>query len=290
MKSQYRQYLRQGEAAGMRYAFMIPRNAMTGISGARLGHMSGSSLDFNDYREYQPGDDLRSIDWGIYARTDKLTVKLYREEVTPHVDIVLDCSPSMALKDTGKEGSAIMIAAALATAAANAKSTFALWLTSRGCTKAANASLLPSTWDGIEFDSPMNPPECFAALPPAWRRRGVRVLISDLLWLGEPLQFLKRMADGAASVVVIQVLAAVDADPDTQGNVRLVDCETGLPLEIFADAVVLQQYREALARHQQNWQRGCRQVGATITTIIGNGAYDAPELRTLEELQILQAL
>ena len=77
MDSAIRQSLRDGEKLGLRYALQIPQVAASGWTGTRSGRRAGSSIDFQDYREYQPGDDLRFIDWGIYARTDRLTVKLF---------------------------------------------------------------------------------------------------------------------------------------------------------------------------------------------------------------------
>ena len=102
MDSALRQALRDGEQLGLRYALQIPQVAASGWTGPRSGRRAGSSIDFQDYREYQPGDDLRFIDWGIFARSDRLTIKLFREEVTPHLDLILDGSRSMNLEDTAQ--------------------------------------------------------------------------------------------------------------------------------------------------------------------------------------------
>ena len=111
MRDELRQALRAGEQLGLRYALQIPQVAASGWTGTRTGRRAGSSIDFQDYREYQPGDDLRFIDWGIYARTDRLTVKLFREEVTPHLDLILDGSRSMNLENTAKAIAAAKISA-----------------------------------------------------------------------------------------------------------------------------------------------------------------------------------
>ena len=66
-----------------------------GIDGRRTGKRSGNALEFSEYREYQAGDDLRRLDWGVYARNGQLIVKLYSEEVDPRCDIVLDNSASL---------------------------------------------------------------------------------------------------------------------------------------------------------------------------------------------------
>ena len=69
-----------------------------GQAGGWMGVGSGSSIDFQDHRPYLPGDDPRYIDWRAFARTGHYIMKLYREEVSPMLDLVLDVSPSMAYR------------------------------------------------------------------------------------------------------------------------------------------------------------------------------------------------
>src|SRR5689334_11370251 len=71
-----------------------------GQPGNWLGAGVGSSIDFQDHRPYLPGDDPRYINWNAYARTGTYTMKLYREEVSPLVDLVLDVSASMFLDES----------------------------------------------------------------------------------------------------------------------------------------------------------------------------------------------
>ena len=289
MEKQYREYLIEGERAGMRYAFTVPRSALTGLTGVQLGRVTGSSLDFKDYREYQPGDDLRCIDWGVYARSDKLTVKLYREEVSPHVDIFLDCSGSMALADTQKVRAALGLSAILASAAANVQCTHTMWMVSNGFHQAGNAHECPSLWEGIDFKGGSNPEDSFGVMPPAWRRHGIRILISDLFWLGDPLQTLRRFSDRAAALAVVQLLAEADTRPPALGNTRLVDVETGEPMEVFIDAVAQRKYQDALSAHQQNWLHACRQTGAIMTTLVAEDITGHWRLDALEKAEILDA-
>ena len=92
-----REHLLEGETAARRYALAVPRGGPVNRTGSTLGARAGSSLEFRDYRGYEPGDDLRHVDWNAYARTDQLSVKLFREEVSPHLDVLIDGSRSMAL-------------------------------------------------------------------------------------------------------------------------------------------------------------------------------------------------
>lgn len=280
-----KQALRAGEQLGHRYALQIPQVAASGWTGSRSGRRAGSSIDFQDYREYQPGDDLRFIDWGIYARTDRLTVKLFREEVTPHLDLILDGSRSMNLEDTAKATAVAQLAALLATAAGNAQCTQSVWLSGEGFQRLPNDTLPPSAWDKLELASHRTPEQSFEILPPKFRRLGVRVLVSDLLWPGDPLHLLRRLRDGAASLFVIQLLAHDDARPPEHGNLRVVDSETGDETEIYIDSGIAKQYAENLARLQQSWSDACRQYGAHMTTII------AEDLEiSLGELEAIQLL
>jgi uncharacterized protein (DUF58 family) len=288
MDERLRQYLVEGERAGMRYALGLPRQAPVGLAGSALGSRTGSSLEFKDYRDYQPGDDLRHIDWNAFARSDQLSIKLFREEVHPHLDVVLDASRSMDLEDSSKGRATLGLAAFFAAAAANAGYSHAAWLLGPEYRPVANGQAPPPLWDGIDFGYQGVPEEAPGQNPPAWRPRGLRVLLSDLFWLGEPLATLRPLAERAAVVVVVQVLAAADVDPPAAGNLRLVDSETGQRRELRVDEGVVRRYREALARHQQNWSRACRQVGAVFTTAVAETLLRDWKLDDLVKAEVLR--
>jgi uncharacterized protein (DUF58 family) len=283
MEPAIQQALREGEKLGLRYALQIPQVAASGIVGSRLGRRAGTSIDFQDYREYQPGDDLRFIDWGIYARSDRLSIKLFREEVTPHLDLVLDGSRSMNLE--GKPVASAKLAALLATAAANAQCSHAVWLSSEGFNRVPNDTLPASAWEKVVHDSKRTPDQAFDILSPKLRRLGIRVFISDLLWPGNPLQTIRRLRDGAAMLFVIQLLAREDATPPEHGSVRLVDSETDEVTEIYIDSSTQKQYAENLAQLQQSWDDACRQSGAHMTTIVAEDLENS--LAELEALQLV---
>ncbi len=263
-----RAYLSEGERAGQRYALRPPRQTPRGASGLALGHRAGSSLEFKDHRDYQVGDDLRHIDWNAFARSDQLTVKLYREEIAPHLDLVVDVSRSMALEDTAKERATLGLTALLATAAANAGFSRAIWLLSDEIRPLANGNLSPSLWDDFALNHRGGLADRMAVGCPAWRPRAARVLISDLLWIGEPMLALRTFAEGAAAAAVIQLLAATDANPPEDGALRLIDSESEQVREIHVDAFIAQRYRETLRQHQQNWHRACRGCGALFATVV----------------------
>jgi uncharacterized protein (DUF58 family) len=260
-----------------------------GLAGGTLGQRAGSSLEFKDHRAYEPGDDLRHVDWAAYARTDQLSVKLFREEVTPHLDVVLDGSRSMALEGSAKAGAGVALAAFFAAAARNAGFAHGAWLLGGGCRPVGNGTSAPAGWDGIAFEHRGSPGGSGGPGDTGWRPRGIRVLLSDLLWPDDPLATLRPFAERAAVAVVLQVLAEADVDPPEGRSLRLVDSETDEVREVHVDAVMARRYREALARHQENWHRACRQMGAVFAVVVAERLlrdWDLDELVAAEVLKV----
>ena len=288
MLDEYRQFLKEGEQAGMMYTLSSPRYLPMGIAGSRVGNRAGSSLEFKEHREYELGDDLRRIDWGVYARSDKLAVKLYREEVSPHLDLVLDGSHSMALDGSAKAQAALGLAAVFTVAASNAGYSHTAWLAREGCERIENGAARPATWENIDFGYSGSLMDSLARFAPQWHPQGIRILLSDLLWLGDPLPVLSHFRDRASMVVVVQILAAGDVNPPEHGYLRLLDIETGELREIFIDAVVQKRYREALHRHQENWHLAARQTGAVLLSVVAEEIVRDWKLSDLVAAEVLK--
>src|ERR1700677_1694867 len=89
--------LRKREIAFLTAQVCLPFRARSwrGASGIWQGRNQGSSIDFQDHRAYAPGGDPRHLDWAAYARTNNYAMKLFREEVSPRLDVVIDVSRSM---------------------------------------------------------------------------------------------------------------------------------------------------------------------------------------------------
>lgn len=291
MSPSFQRHLAAGERAAERYALAVPRTLTSGLGGVRLGRRAGSSLEFQEYREYRPGDDLRHVDWSAYARSDRLIVKLFREEVDPHLDLAIDGSRSMAPEngESVKAAAAATLAAFFARAAVHGGFSHAAWLLGDGCRRLGPAGGRPLDWR-LDFSYRGSFGESFERLPPTWRPRALRLLVSDLLWREEPRSVVSRLAQGAAAVVVIQVLSDDDAEPRAGGFERLVDAETGETRELLLDAAAVRRYAAALEEHQSAWREACREVGAVMATLraerFADGGTD--ELRQLVELAVLE--
>ena len=159
-----------------------------GDSGNWQGAGVGSSIDFQDHRPYLPGDDPRYIDWQAYARTGHYSMKLYREEVSPRVDVALDVSASMSFDDA-KLTRALELFYFCVESARQSTS-------SLRCHAVGPTTSLP--WPTPEkplrpeelarLDDPARTPAqtapAFGRVP--WRQGSLRVVVSDLLFPGSP--------------------------------------------------------------------------------------------------------
>jgi len=238
------------------FRIAMPRTPARGGYGERLGSNSGSSLEFQDYRQYAAGDDLRHVDWAAYARSEILTVRLYREEVAPRIDIVLDTSRSMAVNE--KKATASAEAAGLLACAAGA--------TPADVRIVANAASEPARLQRPQeverfftFDSTLSALEA-TALP--LRRLSARIVISDFLFPHDPDVLAARLGRDAASLAVIQLTLPEEAEPVAEGGFRLVDVEGHGEVDLLLDGKAVQDYRERFSRLRRGLDRASRRVNA----------------------------
>ncbi len=239
---------------------------VAGLNGRREGRRTGNALEFAGYREYQAGDDLRRLDWGVYARSEQLVVRQYREEIDPRCDLILDYSASMALPGSAKAECMLGIAALLAQASANAGFALKVWHC-HGEMSPEDNPYAPLEWREVEFSGNSNPAQGLSRFAGNFQSRGVRIVLTDLLWPDEPRHFLGRLADGSCQAVVVQILGEEDQGELKPGNVLLTDIEDGGEREILLDDNVLRTYRERCTRHQELWSAACREAGVRLVTL-----------------------
>ena len=248
---------------------------VSGIDGRRVGRRTGNALEFSEYREYRPGDDLRRIDWRVYARSEQLMIKQYSEEIDPRCDVILDHSASMAMTER-KASAAISLAAVFATAAANSGFSLNLWHASETFRKDPSPAS-PLLWDFPPFDTPFSPSANPASFSGQFFRRGIRILVTDLMGPDDPAPVLSRLADGAKRAVVVMVLDPTELEPEPDANVLLVDAETGEERELVLDEGALARYHERLENHRAMWAAAALSRGVLLLPL--SAADFCPEIR-----------
>jgi len=272
------------------YQLGLPRAPVAGRSGELLGHGSGSSLEFQEFREYTPGDDIRHLDWSAYARSDTLMVRLYREEISPQTQILLDGSASM-LSDNGEK----------ARVARQLTATFSLLCGRLGgragivpLTSDA-ASTVPIGTDGIDaierlpFDSRATLVDLLDHNQVPLKRQSVRIVISDFLFPHDPEPLIRRLATGASALWVLQLLTAWESDPKPTGGRRLVDVETAAETDLILDRRTIEQYQSRLKLLQDELIRNCRRVHATFVPLIADHGLEKLCRDDLCAAQVLRA-
>jgi uncharacterized protein (DUF58 family) len=288
MREVYQDDYVAGEIAGQRFAFLPPRQAPYGSQGGVLSSRAGSSMDFRDFREYQPGDDLRHLDWNAFARSDQLVLRVYREEVLPHVEVIVDATKSMNLPDSKKAAAVRGITSFFAVAALNSGFASQAWEIGSEVQPLSSTNTLPGNWRDLQFDSVGDPTRALIQNSHRFRSRGIRVFISDLLWMGDPRATLHPLANQASQLIVIHLLADADINPPLGGSFRLMDVETEQTREIYLDAAIVRKYRQNLERHQTNWDQACRQLGAVYLPVIAEKVLENWDWSELVARQILE--
>lgn len=256
----------------------LPRLPVSGRSGELLGRGSGSSLEFQEYREYLPGDDIRHLDWAAYARTDSLMVRLYREEISPRVEIFLDASRSMKTRTpfrqdppaAGKAQVAKQMTALLALLAARLGGRPSIFLLGDDRPVKSWGLKELETLDSYELNAVSTLADHAAdhQIPPG--RRAVRVVISDFLFPHDPEELIKRLGNHVSALWVFQLLNRWEASPTPLGGRRLIDLETDLESDLVLDDRVISDYQKRLTRLQESLGRSCRRQQAVFATLIAD--------------------
>ena len=236
-----------------------------GLKGGRRSVKRGQSVEFADYREYALGDDLRQLDWNVYARLEKLFVKLFIEEEDVTVTLLLDASASMASGRPEKLLFAKRAAAALGYIALASEDRVTVRVmagrASRrrgGLRGSGRVFRLLSDLSAVEPAA--GPTDLVAAARHAAAQltgRGVVVLLSDLL---DPAadRVIRELAATGSELVILHVLSPDELDPELEGDLRLVDSETGDRVDVTADLGTLDAYKTRLAA----WKQGFADLAA----------------------------
>ena len=232
---------------------LVSRKVFRGrMKGERRSKRKGQSVEFHDFRNYVPGDDLRLIDWNLYARLDQLFLKLFQEEEDLHFYAMIDASESMNFGDPTKLHVAKQLAAALGYVGlcrADRVSVQALGPPGR---RAPVLRGRASLWKMLQYldsvDSGHNVSLYEGVRDFSVRNSGtgVAVLISDLMDKSGYESALRMLIGRRMDVFLMHVLSPEEIDPPLRGDRRLIDIEDGDAAEITINAYALEKYQETV--------------------------------------------
>lgn len=299
------------------------RRAFPGtMRGERRSTRQGASVEFRDFRKYEAGDDFRHVDWSIFARLERLMLRQFVEEEDVRIDILIDQSRSMRFgKPLTKFDFARRAAAALAFLAVSSLDRVSVAtfdsdlrartrpLRGRGHLHSVLAFLeklspqvdeTESKESGVTGDSgqliggealaPRTGPKEVTSLSAVIRRYqrsnvkpGILFMISDFLDEDDFRVEMKLLAQRGFDLNLIQVLSPEELQPQTKGDLTLVDSESGDQREVTVNERVLTAYHAALAAYTTSLGSFCRATGIGYTVITSDLAFEDVLLKRLVE-------
>ena len=241
--------------------------------GERLSGRVGTSNEFSDYRNYVSGDDVRFVDWNVFARLNRPFLKLYRQEEEMHVDVLLDGSSSMTFE--GKFERAGQLAAAFGVMGLLGTERVSVTVLNSPdkrpvrlppCTGRANMMKLFAFLEAAEAGGSELIDEGIELFLRHHVGRGIAVVISDFLTFGDMKRAFNRLFSAGLETFGIQVLGPGEIEPEIDGDVRLVDCETDSTMDISAGEL-RDLYHEHNLAFQSELADLCRQRSGRFVSI-----------------------
>lgn len=249
---------------------IVSRKILQGkIKGEKRSKKRGQSVEFADHRQYAPGDDLRFLDWSIYARLDRLMIKLFQEEEDLHVYLLLDASASMNYGRPNKFRYAQKVVAALGYIGLVNMNRVGVGTFST----ALDRSLRPergrrNLQKMIRFleETPCEGKTDLGAACKRFAqehpRRGVVIVVSDFLDRKGYQDAVRFFVARKMDVFCLQVLSPQELDPPLAGDLKLIDAEDGEETEVTVSGPLLAAYKRNLQAFMGGLKEFCHKRGA----------------------------
>lgn len=247
-------------------AVRLRKRRMLSRRGAQSSPATGFTREFKDYRHYTPREDYRAIDWRLYARLDKLFVRLYEETQELNLHLVVDTSASMARPHPAKRAQALRFAVALAYLGLAAQQRVSLYSLGEG----VRQELPPLRGQGhmekilqcasrLRFGGITDLERAFGGFHPARQRYGVIFVISDFFGrdVGSAPAAVKRAAAWPGECHFLQILHPDEREPGLEGEVELDEVETGERRRFWLTRRDVQRYTEGFDAFCDTLSREC---------------------------------
>lgn len=239
--------------------------------GSHRSQRFGASLDFSDFREYSPGDDVRQIDWNVYARTDKYFIKRFLDEQEMRVHILLDSTKSMSDPLKWRFAKQLAVSLGILVLQRDDRLSFsAVSPDKKPPFRRKGATYRKAFTQTI---SDLNEPIMTAsfadnAIPFLPKDSTVLFVISDCLESLESWEkMLRKLPKFAGDIRILQVVTNDELSPSYTGDVQVVDVETSDQLNVSISSRVLESYEEKRKLHQHGLELLCNKFGARLLQV-----------------------
>ncbi|MEO2030071.1 MAG: DUF58 domain-containing protein [Fuerstiella sp.] len=242
--------------------------------GEHLAGKGGSSTDFADYRDYATGDDMRYVDWNIFARLRRPYIKQFLHEEELHVVIMVDASSSMLFDD--KLLKARQLAAAFGIMGllnVERVSVYGFhqregkpWMLPPGTGRTRIRALLQFL-EKLEGGGDVPVEQAIETMLRFHRGRGIAILLSDFLTFANLTRSMNLLFSSGLEVWGLQILGDSEISPNLEGDLRFVDSETGETLDITNAGELLSLYHEHRVWQEETLHQQCRSRNGRFTSI-----------------------
>ncbi|MGE0479285.1 MAG: DUF58 domain-containing protein [Phycisphaerae bacterium] len=265
------------------------------MKGERRSKRRGQSVEFADYRNYVVGDDLRFLDWNIYARLEKLLLKLFLEEEDLNVAILFDLSKSMDWGDPHKGLFVKRVAAALAYIGLVNYDRVSLYgyadtlvYEMRGVRGRRMSSQVMSFLQKLPYAGPSNFASAAKRFALRHTGKGVVIVISDFMDKGGYADGIRYLLSRDCDLYTIQVLAPDEIDPPLVGDLKLRDVEDDDLAEVTISKPLLEKYKANLAAYCTELKDHCTRRGITYLFTSTRVSFDVLVLTYLRQRGLLR--
>jgi uncharacterized protein (DUF58 family) len=275
---------------------LLSRKIFVGrMKGERRSKRRGESVEFADYRNYVVGDDLRFLDWNIYARLEKLLLKLFMEEEDLNVTVLFDVSRSMDWGDPHKGLYVKRVAAALAYIGLvnyDRVSLYGYSSTLAHELHGVRGRRLVSQVIRFLQDIPYAGTSDFAAVAKRFAIRytgkGVVVVLGDFLDKGGYAEGIRYLLSRDVDLYVIQTLSPEEIDPTLAGDLKLRDVEDDDLAEVTISKPLLDRYKANLQSFCLGLKDHCTRRGITYLFTSTRVAFDVLVMSYLRQRGLLR--
>ncbi len=254
---------------------LVKNNVAGRFGGNHQSKTFGSSCDFADFREYNPGDDIKKIDWNTFMRFEKLYLKLYLDERQMHTRIYIDASRSIAYGEGKKDEQALKLAAALAYMSVCDMDKVSVYVIKNNVAEEIISGMLGrerfyeeiGKLNDIVFDGDCRFSE--AILPSVvGYGDGSSVLISDFLTDNDFFDAIDYLVSKKRDVFCVQVLSKEELSPKARGKMHFFDSEdVGKTYRKNINKEIIEAYRQALEYATARIREYCAARGANYILV-----------------------
>jgi len=263
--------------------------------GMHLSPKRGSSLEFNDFRHYSPGDDFRYIDWGLYGRSDKLYIKLFQEEEDLLTYIFVDASASMAYPAGDHKFEAAMVTALALAYVALASGDRVMLRVLGGKGASINPSFvtgrhriveLARRLTGVKPSGQFDFANSLAQELLTIRRAGKVFVVSDfLMLLNSVTRGLGMFTAASMDLTAVQILGGHELNGQgLDGDVEVIDSESGERLRVSIGERERTQYRETMLRLTREIKSFCLKRGLHYALYVTDHDFEQFFVRAVRDL------